>query len=103
MTAYFSKTTNKVDRVEADEQVVFSQDGRTANGAKAVYTDQTGLVELTGQPTASMPEGTVTEAERLIWDRIHERFMAKGKFKSEWKQPASAKKSGVSQGEAGTP
>ena len=103
VTAYFSKTTNKVDRVEADEQVVFSQDGRTANGAKAVYTDQTGLVELTGQPTASMPEGTVTEAERLIWDRIHERFMAKGKFKSEWKQPASAKKSGVSQGEAGTP
>jgi lipopolysaccharide export system protein LptA len=86
MTAFFS-ATNRLERMVAEKDVVFTQDKRTARGDKAVYADATGLLELTGHPTASMPEGKITAAERLVWDRLHARFMGMGKFKSEWKRP----------------
>lgn len=87
VSAIFSRWSNQVERIEADSRVVFSQDQRTARGAKAVYTEKDRQVELTGQPTATMPEGRITEAERLIWDRVTGRFAAKGRFKSEWQSP----------------
>jgi lipopolysaccharide export system protein LptA len=87
VTAYFSAVTNRIDRVIAEKDVVFSQDDRTAQGAQAVYTGLSGLMELTGQPKATMPEGKITQADRLIWDRVHQRFFGRGKFKSEWKKP----------------
>ncbi|MFO1499460.1 MAG: LptA/OstA family protein [Verrucomicrobiota bacterium] len=84
--AFFSTLTNRVERIEAHQDVVVAQDNRVARGEQAVYTDRTGLVELTGRPTATMPEGTINEADRLIWDRVHKRFIGSGKFKSEWKR-----------------
>jgi hypothetical protein len=86
-TALFAKTTNQLERLVAETGVVFTQDGRVARGTMAVYTESNGQVELTGQPTATMPEGEITGAERLIWDRAHGRFIGKGRFKSEWKSP----------------
>src|SRR5262249_53059947 len=47
VTAYFSAVTNRVDRVVAEKDVVFSQDDRIAQGAQAVYTGANGLMELT--------------------------------------------------------
>jgi lipopolysaccharide export system protein LptA len=85
--AGFAELTNRVERIVAENGVIFSQDQRTARGDKAVYYEQSGLMELTGQPTASMPEGRITEAELLIWDRLQERFIARGRFKSEWRRP----------------
>jgi lipopolysaccharide export system protein LptA len=90
VTAFFSSITNRLDRMVAEKDVVFTQASRTAQGAKAVYTETNGWLELTGQPTATMPEGEITEAERLVWDRLHNRFLGKGKFKSSWKAPAGA-------------
>jgi lipopolysaccharide export system protein LptA len=87
-TAFFSPLTNRVDRVVAEKDVVFTQDKRIFRGAKAVYTDVNAWMELTGQPTATMPEGRITEADRLIWDRLHQRFIGRGNFKSAWKRPA---------------
>ena len=89
LTAFFSKSTNKVERVVAEKDVRVKQGERTVRGAKAVYTEATELLELTGQPTASMPEGDITEAERLIWDRAHTRFIGRGKFRSSWKRAAA--------------
>jgi hypothetical protein len=90
VTAYFSTLTNRVDRVVAEKDVVFTQDERIARGTNAVYTEATGLLELTGQPTATMPEGQVTEAERLVWDRLHTRLIGRGLFKSVWKRPPAS-------------
>jgi lipopolysaccharide export system protein LptA len=87
VTASFSATTNRVERMIADKNVILAQGDRIGRGAQAVYTGLTGLMELTGQPTASMPEGEITEAERLIWDSVHERFVGKGRFKSQWVRP----------------
>jgi hypothetical protein len=90
VTAFFSGITNRLDRMVAEKDVVFTQGSRMAQGAKAVYTETNGWMELTGQPTATMPEGEITEAERLVWDRLHNRFLGKGKFKSTWKRPGGA-------------
>lgn len=92
VTAFFSKQSNQVERIVADKDVVFVQDQRVARGAKAVYTEASGLVELTGEPTASMPEGRIVGAERLIWDQKTGRFISTGKFKSEWKRPPGGTK-----------
>ncbi len=86
VTAYFSTLTNRLERLVAEKDVVFTQEERSARGAKAVYTNATGLLELTGEPTARMPEGQILEAERLMWDRAHERFIGQGRFKSQWKR-----------------
>ncbi len=86
VTALFGPGTNQIDRIIADQRVLFSQDGRSAQGAKAVYSGATGLMELTGEPIATMPEGRITGAERLIWDRTRGTFSGKGTFKSEWKR-----------------
>ena len=83
----FAPSTNKLDRVIAEKDVRVTQGERVIHGAQAVYTGATGLLELTGNPTATMPEGQITGAERLIWDRTRARFIGRGKFKSEWKQP----------------
>jgi lipopolysaccharide export system protein LptA len=87
VTAFFRGVTNRLDHVVADQDVVFAQDERMAHGAKAVYTDGTGLLELTGQPSVNMPDGQITNAERLVWDRLHGRVIGRGKFRSEWKRP----------------
>ena len=79
-----------MESVLAQTNVVFAREGRVARSAQGLYLEKTGTLELTGQPTAIMPEGQITEAERLIWDRLHERFAAKGKFKSEWTRPAKS-------------
>jgi len=88
VTAFFSSVTNRLDKLIAEKDVLFIQSDRRAHGEKAIYTEANGLMELTGQPTATLPEGQVSEAERLVWDRVHERFVGRGKFKSSWKRPA---------------
>jgi lipopolysaccharide export system protein LptA len=91
VSAFFAPGASQVDRIVADQNVLFVQDARIARGSKAVYSSATGLMELTGAPTATMPEGKITGAERLIWDRVRGTFSGKGTFKSEWKRsPGSA-------------
>jgi len=90
LTAFFSPVTNRVDRVVADRDVIVSQEERTARGNQAVYNESSGLLELLGQPSAQMPEGKITQAERLVWDRSNARLIGRGKFKSVWKAPAGA-------------
>lgn len=90
VTANFAPISNRVSRIVADQDVVFVQDERMARGKQAIYTDSTGLVELTGNPTAAMPEGQIREADRLVWERAGGRFIGQGKFHSTWKKPPAA-------------
>jgi lipopolysaccharide export system protein LptA len=90
LTAIFSSVTNRVETVTADGEVVIAREMRVARGAKAVYSDASGLLELTGDPIATMPEGQISGAERLMWDRVRGRFVGKGKFRSEWRRTSGA-------------
>ena len=87
LTGYFFAQTNQVERMVAERNVFLEQGERSAQGVKAVYTATNNLVELSGEPTAKLPEGRITEAESLIWDRANEKLSARGRFKSEWKRP----------------
>ena len=92
VTGYFFAQTNQVEKMIAERNVFVEQGERSAKGAKAVYTATNNLVELTGQPTANLPEGQITEVEALIWDRANEKLSARGlsgrgRFISKWKRP----------------
>jgi lipopolysaccharide transport protein LptA len=78
VTGYCFAQTNQVERMVAERNVYIEQGDRSAQGAKAVFTATNNLVELTGKPTAKMPECRITEAEALIWDRTNEKLMARG-------------------------
>ncbi|MBI4325996.1 MAG: hypothetical protein HY674_12115, partial [Chloroflexi bacterium] len=84
LTAHFFKETNQVERMLAEGGVEIVQGERSARGAQATYTGENNRVELTGRPTARLPEGEITAADVLVWDRANDRFLAKGKFRSRW-------------------
>lgn len=82
VTAYFFAHTNQVRDAVAEQDVTIRQNQTAARGDKAVFTGTNNLVELTGNPTAEMPQGRITEAEVLVWDRTQEKFFIK-KFKAQ--------------------
>jgi lipopolysaccharide export system protein LptA len=87
VTAWFSTVTNRLDRAVADKGVIVTREDRVMRAEQAMYHENSGLLKLTGHPTARMPEGQITEAESLVYDRSNARFIGRGKFKSEWKTP----------------
>jgi len=76
--------TNRVERAVAEGGVVLSQGERVVQGARAVYTGADDVVRLTGNPTATFPEGRIVEAETLAYDRATGRYQVSGKFRTEW-------------------
>jgi len=81
LTGYFFVHTNQVERMVAERNVYIEQGDRSAQGDKAVYTATNNAVELTGSPTAKIPEGQITEAKALIWDRNNERLSWRAPYK----------------------
>src|SRR5205814_1652382 len=69
VVADFFARTNHVREGVADGNVSIFQEGRIANGDRALYHGTNDLVELFGHPTAELPEGKITDAEVLVWDR----------------------------------
>ncbi len=78
VTGYVFAHTNQVERMVAERNVFIEQGDRSAQGDKAVFTATNNVVELTGRPTAKIPEGQITKAEALIWDRANEKLSARG-------------------------
>ena len=76
-TGYFFPHTNMVERIVAEQNVLITQGDRWAQGQKAVFSTVTDSIELSGNPIAEAPEGRITEAEVLIWDRAQNRFKVK--------------------------
>ncbi len=70
----FYAHTNDVREMVAERGVEIRHDLRWASGAKAVYNGTNHLFELTGNPKAEAPEGQITEAEAIIWNRENNTF-----------------------------
>ncbi len=83
VTGYVFAHTNQIQRMVAERNVSIEQGNRSAQGDKAVYTATNKVVELTGNPKAQLPEGRISKAEALIWDRANEKLAARGS-KSIW-------------------
>ena len=50
-----------------------------ARGDRAIYTGTNDVVELTGNPVAESGEGTISNADVLVWDRRQGKFAGKGR------------------------
>jgi lipopolysaccharide export system protein LptA len=77
VTANFFPRTNQVREAVAQANVRVVHDQRSARGDRAVYTGTNNWVELTGHPTVKSPEGEITNADVLIWDRTEDKFFGK--------------------------
>ncbi|HRZ57151.1 MAG TPA: hypothetical protein P5525_17035 [Candidatus Paceibacterota bacterium] len=62
-----------------------SQDDRVVQAERAVFTGTNDLLSLFGRPTVILPEGRITEAETITWNRATGLYRIAGRFKSQWK------------------
>ncbi len=74
----FFTHTNQLRELVARHDVQLAHENRKASGKRAVYDVTKGTVELTGNPTAEFPDGTlpvkITEAEALLYDVAERKF-----------------------------
>lgn len=85
LDARFNAASNRVETVLAETEVVLSQNDRLAQSDRAVYTGRDHLLMLTGNPIITLPEGRVTDADAITWDRVTGKFRITGRFRSSWK------------------
>jgi lipopolysaccharide export system protein LptA len=83
LTAQPSPQAGRAADLVADGDVRFDEPGRSGRGGHATYTGATDIMELTGNPVVETPQGTVTGASVLIWDRANDRLSATGLYKIE--------------------
>jgi lipopolysaccharide export system protein LptA len=74
--------SNQVTRVLARDHVVVHQKDRVATGDLAEYDAQTGLLQLSGDPSISDPSATI-RGERFILDMNSGGFRTQGKYRIE--------------------
>ena len=89
VTTDFFVHTNQVRQVVAERNVTIVQEHRRAQGDRAVYNGTNNVVELTGHPTAELPEGKITQADVLLWDRAQNKLSGQ-KLKAQGTLPAAA-------------
>ncbi len=77
--------SNFVEQALARNRVILRDGGRKAEGERAHYSDTTGLVSLTGKPAIELPEGRITDAEKVTWERATGKYRVTGRFQSRWK------------------
>ncbi|MCI0748467.1 MAG: hypothetical protein L0Y58_23925 [Verrucomicrobia subdivision 3 bacterium] len=72
----FFAHTNRLRELVAMKKVRLTHDKNRASGERAVYYVTNQIVELTGQPSADLPElqGGITEAEMLTYDLARKQF-----------------------------
>ena len=68
--------------VLAEKNVLMEQENVKAKGERAFFETKTQLLELTGNPVAQMPKGTLY-AEKMVWDRKEQVFRGVSKFRIE--------------------
>lgn len=69
VVARFEGETNQLEQVRAEGGVTLVQDLRRAEAGVAVYAAGEDTVTLTGHPVVTVPEGRVTDADGLVWER----------------------------------
>jgi lipopolysaccharide export system protein LptA len=75
LTVDFIETTNAVESILAETNVVVRQDETTAHGGRAVYTASNDMAEMTDHPIIVSTNGTLV-GNRLTLDRSRNRFYA---------------------------
>lgn len=80
LTAFCEATNGALRELVAEGGVVAEQPGSVARAERTAYTAATEILELTGQPTLRTPDANVAGAEKIIWDRKHNRVSARGLF-----------------------
>jgi lipopolysaccharide export system protein LptA len=85
-TATIRAGTNFVEEAIAQGHVRLRQEGRLAEADRACYSDTNGWLVLTGAPVITLPEGRITDATTVVWERATERYRVTGRFKSQWKR-----------------
>jgi hypothetical protein len=88
LTAVVLPGSGQVDKLQAEQHVVVSQEDKLARGDFAVYTARLNRLELTGHPVAEFASGKITDADALMWDRASGAFHGQGKYHLEWHPPA---------------
>jgi lipopolysaccharide export system protein LptA len=84
MLTVISGSSNQVERIVADRDVLIRQEDMIATGDRAVYSMTNGIVELIGHPRVTTPERTVT-ADTLFLNRQNGTFHLRGKYRIEMK------------------
>lgn len=85
LEAHFRGTSNIVESATATGGVRLRQNEREATSERAVYQGVEGRVRLEGKPVVTLPEGRITDAETISWDRATGRIRLNGAFRSQWK------------------
>lgn len=85
LDARFWRRSNVVEVATAERDVILSQDDRVVQADRAVYTGTNDLLSLFGRPSVILPEGRITDAETITWNRATGLYRIAGRFKSLWK------------------
>lgn len=85
LDARFWRRSNVVEVATAERDVILSQDDRVVQADRAVYTGTNDLLSLFGRPSVILPEGQITDAETITWNRATGLYRIAGRFKSLWK------------------
>ncbi len=85
LEAHFRGTSNIVESATAAGGVRLRQNDRQATSDRAVYSGTEGRLRLEGRPVVTLPEGQITDAETISWDRATGRIRLNGAFRSQWK------------------
>ena len=80
MIVQLDPQTGTVKNAVALKDVKMEQENVSATGNRAFFDSDTQLLELTGDPVAKMPNGTLY-ADKMIWDRKTSLFKAVSKFR----------------------
>lgn len=80
MKVQIDPKTGEVQNVEAGSNVIMEQQDIRATGKRAYFDIKTQQLELTGDPVAQMPKGTLY-ADKMIWDRKANVFRGVSKFR----------------------
>jgi lipopolysaccharide export system protein LptA len=85
LTAHTDPTNGALSTLLAQGGVTIDQFNNLAKGERATYTAATDSFELTGNPTLETPKSIITQADKLIWDKVNQQFVGTGPLKMELK------------------
>jgi hypothetical protein len=85
LSVVFRGGSNFVEHAFAEPHVLLRQGDRQAEADRARYSDSTGFLTLSGHPVVTLPEGRITDAATLVWERATGKYRVTGQFRSHWK------------------
>ena len=85
LTARTDSATGGLSDLLAEGGVRIEQSDSLATGERATYDAVTDTFEVTGHPKLETPQMTITDAQRLVWDKAKNRFSATAPYNIEFR------------------